>query len=367
VRPDLHPVLARLGARHPVVIAALIVTVAVTLATTAVTLAGFLAERWWVFDIVTSFRPQTIGVLVAAVLALVALRVWWILPIAMLSLALNVTQVAPVYLRHQPKPAADSPTLTIAHLNLQSNRGDVPGMISWLGGHPADIVVILDTKLDLANAVHDGVNGYRMIYPRVNTVVPPTTQPTQPGKEAKNKKSSGGGNTGSDGSYLTHEPRGAEMVVLTDRDGVTANAPAVTGLPESAIELHATIGDQSVSLLGLHTQSPTTSVNHDRRDSQLDAVTTWLEDAPRPAIAFGDFNVTYYSPHLRRLLDRSGAHSSQLGFGVQSTWPVQFRPAGIGIDQSVYIGGVTPISRRRGPSFGSEHRSLIVTYALAAS
>jgi endonuclease/exonuclease/phosphatase (EEP) superfamily protein YafD len=83
-------------------------------------------------------------------------------------------------------------------------------------------------------------------------------------------------------------------------------------------------------------------------------------------VAFGDFNVTAYSPYLRRLLDRSGAHSSQAGFGVQATWPVQFRPAGIGIDQSVYTGTLTAVARTRGPSFGSEHRVLIVTYALAA-
>jgi endonuclease/exonuclease/phosphatase (EEP) superfamily protein YafD len=44
---------------------------------------------------------------------------------------------------------------------------------------------------------------------------------------------------------------------------------------------------------------------------------------------------------------------------------VQFRPAAIGIDQSIYTGDLTAVSRRRGPNFGSEHRVLIVTYALA--
>jgi endonuclease/exonuclease/phosphatase (EEP) superfamily protein YafD len=361
----LPPALARLGSRHPLVIAAVIVTVAVTVATTVVTIAGFLADRWWVFDIVTSFRPQAIIVLLVAVVALAILRIWWILPVAILSLALNATQVAPVYTHHQPLTAVNSPTLTIAHLNLQSNRGDLPGIINWLGGRPADIVVILDTKFDLANAVHDGVNGYRMIYPRMKTIVPSTTTTpsatptTVPGRKNKNQASR-------TGNTLTFEPRGAEVVVLTDRDGVTADAPSIVGLPESVVELHATIGDQPVALLGLHTQPPTTLLNHDRRNRQLDAVTTWLANAPQPAIAFGDFNVTYYSPYLRRLLHRSGASSSQLGFGVQASWPIQFRLAGIGIDQSVYTGNVTPIARQRGPSFGSEHRSLIVTYALAA-
>ena len=93
----------------------------------------------------------------------------------------------------------------------------------------------------------------------------------------------------------------------------------------------------------------------------------WLKDTPRPAVAFGDFNMTYYSPELADLLHRSGATSSQLGFGIQATWPRQFRPAGIAIDQSVYTGALTAVRRHRGPNLGSEHRALVVTYALAAS
>ncbi|MGZ4786795.1 MAG: endonuclease/exonuclease/phosphatase family protein, partial [Acidimicrobiales bacterium] len=264
-------------------------------------------------------------------------------------------------------------------------------MATWLAGHPADIVVVLDTKLDIAEAFHDGVNGYRMIYPQVKAVTRRTDPATK--KDPKPKKKAGGTDTtvagaagtagGLDptttttapptttstttggGTTVDFIPSGAELVVLTDRDDVTAAVPSGAGLPESAIEIHTTIGDRSVSLLGLHTQSPTSSANHDRRDRQLAAVTTWLQDAPRPAIAFGDFNVTYYSPVLRHLLDDTGARSSQLGFGVQATWPVQFRPAGIGIDQSIYTGDLTAVGRRRGPSFGSEHRVLIVTYALA--
>ncbi len=84
-------------------------------------------------------------------------------------------------------------------------------------------------------------------------------------------------------------------------------------------------------------------------------------------MAFGDFNTTYYSPELADLLHRSGATSSQLGFGIQATWPHQFRPAGIAIDQSVYTGPITAVRRQRGPSLGSQHRALVVTYALAAN
>jgi len=335
--------LARLGARHPLVIAAIIVTVAITLVATLSTLAGFLADRWWVFDIVTSYRPQEAIALAIAVLMAMALRCWKTLPIALVALALNVWQVAPVYRDHQPAPVGPA-RLTIAHINLQSSRGNVGEMKRWLAGHPADIVVVLDTQRDLATSVYQGVSGYSMVYPAVSGV---TT----------NKKSNQ--------SSVQFSPRSAEVVVLTDIDGVTASKPTTPGLPAASVELQASIGDKHVNLLGLHTQSPTTPERHALRDVQLAAVDAWLRATPQPAIAFGDFNVTYYSPSFKQVLDDTGARSSQLGFGVQATWPVQFRPAGIGIDQSVYTGDLTAVRRRRGPSFGSEHRMLMVTYALA--
>ena len=90
---------------------------------------------------------------------------------------------------------------------------------------------------------------------------------------------------------------------------------------------------------------PPATERHDRRDTQLGAVAAWLEGGgPAPSIAFGDFNVTYYSPELQPLLDDTGARSSQLGFGLQATWPVQFRPAGIAIDQSIYTGALTAVA-----------------------
>jgi endonuclease/exonuclease/phosphatase (EEP) superfamily protein YafD len=342
-REALPPSLARLGARHPLVIAAVIVTVVITLVTALLTLAGFLADRWWVFDILTSFRPQAVGILAAAAIGLALLRYPRMLVVAVVALAINLGQVAPVYLRHQPAVAADSATLTIAHINLQSSMGDVSAILDWVAGHPADVVVILETNSVLINSAVRGIGDYRMVYPHV--------------------LDNGPGDSGRPTIQL--DPANSEVVVLAARGDITAAKPDQPGLPQSAVEVHASIGGRPVALLGLHTESPTTAARHTLRDRQLDAVAAWLQTAPDPAIAFGDFNVTYYSPVFRRLLERSATRSSQLGFGVQATWPVGVRAAGIAIDQSVYKGALTAVGRRRGPSLGSEHRVLIVTYALA--
>jgi endonuclease/exonuclease/phosphatase (EEP) superfamily protein YafD len=333
------PRLAKLAQRHPVVIAAVLVAITVTIVTTVLTAVAFAASSWWVFDILTSYRPQFALVLLIAVVALAALRCWRMLPVALVALVLNVVVVAPVFTGHQAAAAVGSPTLTIAHLNLQSRSGNLDEIHQWLESKPADIVVFLHTAEPTANSLADGVGPYRMIYPLL----------------------AGFNNRG----RRVYSPS-AEVIVVTDRPGVTASVPTAPGLPIDAVDITAPLGNQHLTLLGLHTLSPGTSDRHRVRNDELDAVGQWLRTAPRPAIAFGDFNVTYYSPALQHLLHVGHATSSQLGFGIQATWPHQFRPAGIAIDQSVYTGRITVVARFRGPSLGSEHRALIVRYALAA-
>ncbi len=133
------PRLAKLANRHPLVIAAVIVSITVTLATAALTAVTFAARLWWVLDILTSYRPQFALVLGVGVIALAVLRCWKTLAVAVLALLLNASQVAPVFIGHQAAARPGSPTLTIAHLNLQSSTGDLPAMDRWLehppGGH----------------------------------------------------------------------------------------------------------------------------------------------------------------------------------------------------------------------------------------
>jgi endonuclease/exonuclease/phosphatase (EEP) superfamily protein YafD len=334
------PRLEKLSRRHPLVIAAVIVAVTVTLITSALTVIAFAANVWWIFDILTSYRPQFLLVLTIAVVALVALRCWRTLLVAVLALGLNAVVVAPVFTGHQASPAAGSPSLTIAHLNLQSRIGDLPGIHRWLETKPADIVVFLHTAEPTANSLVHGVGPYRMIYPvfvGLNNHDRPVYRP---------------------------DP---EVIVMADQRDATASAPTLAGLPKAAVTIVAHLGSHQIALLACHTLSPGTGARHTVRNTELDAVGAWLESSPQPAIAFGDFNVTYYSPAFQHLLHMAHATSSQLGFGIQATWPHQFRPAGIAIDQSVYVGKVTAVARYRGPSLGSEHRMLIVRYELAAS
>ena len=342
--PETLPApLARLGSRHPLTIAAILVAGAIGVATTVATVAAFAARRWWVCDVLTSYRPQLAFIALVTALALGTLRRPRLALLVLVALGLNLWQVAPVLTGDQPTPEAGSATLSIAHLNLQGHVKDGAAVRAWLRSRPADVVVLLDIGRPLAVELADDPGGYRVEY----LLLEPAAVDDLPYVHAGDRVEPG-------------------VMVLTTRPDVTARKPEFEGLPRSSVELTAQVGDHPVRLLGLHTIAPTSAARHARRDAQLDAVAQWLVADRTPSVAFGDFNVTWYSPVLQSVLDRARARSSQLGFGVEATWPVQVPPAGIAIDQSISTGNLTAVARTRGPSFGSEHHSLIVTYAWAA-
>jgi endonuclease/exonuclease/phosphatase (EEP) superfamily protein YafD len=335
---SVPPGLARLAAHHPVVIATIIVTIVLTWMTVVASVVALAAQSWWVFDILTSYRPQFALASMVAVVALAALRCWRTLIVAVLALGLNAALVAPVFTGQQRAARPHSPTLTIAHLNLQSRTGNIPQMQAWLETKPADLVVLLHAGAGTATDLRAGVGVYHMVFPTAVSI--------------------------SATGHIKWDPISPETIVLSRRNDVHAERPYIPALPGPSVVITTHLGGTEIHLLGTHSMSPGTAKRVVTRDAQLTGIANWLRDSPTPAVAFGDFNVTYYSPKMKDVLARAHATSSQLGFGIQATWPHQFRPAGIAIDQSIYRGDITAVARHRGPSMGSEHRALIVTYAL---
>ena len=170
-----------------------------------------------------------------------------------------------------------------------------------------------------------------------------------------------------DNGRSTYEPRSPEVIVLTDQPDVTASTPDFQGLPSAAVDIEAHIGHQPVELLALHTLSPGSSQRHLVRDEELNAVAHWLETATRPAIAFGDFNTTYFSPDFRRPARRRPRHlvAARVRHPGHLAPPVPPRRHRHRPVRSTSA----PSPRWRAtaaPASGSEHRTLLVRYALAA-
>ena len=134
------------------------------------------------------------------------------------------------------------------------------------------------------------------------------------------------------------------------------------GVP--SIQARLKVGDGTVGVVGTHPLPPI-GKNSTLRNEQLSATADLVAGMDGPVIVAGDLNATPWSPFFRRLLDRSGMRDSRRGFGVQATWPSSLGPAGIPIDHVLVSDEVYVKDRQVGPTFGSDHRPVIVDVIIA--
>ena len=123
-----------------------------------------------------------------------------------------------------------------------------------------------------------------------------------------------------------------------------------------------------LSMVSLYLPSGSSSEERqERKFAFMDHAMSWLAgllDEGRPMIVAGDLNLTPWSPFFREFVDRSGLRDSRRGFGVQATWPSRLGMAGIPMDHVLVSQDGSVIDRRVGPSFGSDHRPVIVDLAI---
>ncbi len=289
-------------------------------------LAGMVPSSWWWFDLAASLRMQTLlGALALLVVSLVVRAKLALVPIA-ISLVLTVPSVSALIVADRPGSPASGSRLTVGHLNQQAGVVDLERVASEARRRDADVFVFVDFPAADRSGLPTHLAGYEVVLPT----------------------------------------RARSVVVLTRLPVIAAIDPYEQALPGASVSFVVELADGThVSLLALHTESPTRAASAATRNEQLQAVGTWAAGREGPVAVFGDLNVTPWAVEYRRLLDRSGLRSSLRGFGLQPSWPVRAGPLGITIDHLLHSPDLVTVDRATGPSFGSDHRSLWVTLAPA--
>ncbi len=151
------------------------------------------------------------------------------------------------------------------------------------------------------------------------------------------------------------------------RPGLEVKLRGVGGAADTprARELDMEFDGVPIRILALHPPSPTSTGKVSTRDEQLAAVPDWAAAQDRPVVIVGDLNASPWSHAFRPLTD-SDLVNSVNGFGLQATWPALLGPFGVPIDHLLHSAELTTVTRRTGPSLGSEHRSVFITLARAA-
>ncbi len=299
------------------------------------TLLAFFASSSWFLDLVANFRYQYlwIGLLAAGV---VLWRQWWWTAGAIgIGVLINVLFVSPYYLGSVPAAAADSPHLTVAHLNTLARNEEKARVVEFIRESNADFVFLTEVTRPLLELIEEGDAIPYEILVRTSSsfgvlgLVRTSTRATDPSIEG----------------HVTNLGE--------------------TRLPGVVIE--ARLGGQPFEILAFQTSSPGRASKADGRDSQLAGAAEWVAGREVPVLLIGDFNATPWTPALSELIRTADLTDSAGGRGFTGSWPAGWGPFKIPIDHALHSEGITTIARTRGTSAGSDHLSLVVTLALAES
>jgi endonuclease/exonuclease/phosphatase (EEP) superfamily protein YafD len=293
------------------------------LATTAV--AWTLGRRWWVAEVLANLPVQHTVAFAVLLVAAAALRQRWLLALSLVGLVANLAITAPLLLtlqRGEPlPPAEDATTLDVTFFNTKY-FADREATIEYLRGRVDDVVV-------LALAM----------------------QPWGEDLEAADLDlhlRAGPGPT--DGEDL-------ELIALVRDPDAEVSVHRPTDDPRDAIvEVVVGLDGQPVHVLATHTVSPLTAVRAAQRERALERLAIRAAAQDAPVVVMGDLNATPWSPRLQELLVTADLVDSQVGFGLQPSYPAARGRLGIAIDHVLHSTELTTVARQLGPSFGSDHR-----------
>jgi endonuclease/exonuclease/phosphatase (EEP) superfamily protein YafD len=168
------------------------------------------------------------------------------------------------------------------------------------------------------------------------------------------------------GYRVLRHPDEPQVLVLAGVELRRIRAPHVT-LRSSSLLFEVELGGRPVTVLAAHLVAPRSPSEEGVRDGQLRTLGRWARGHVGPEIVLGDMNATPWSSAIADLEEAAELRNSAQGFGFQATWPASLGSFGVPIDQLLHSAELTVVDRDVGPSFGSDHRSLWATVALAAS
>jgi endonuclease/exonuclease/phosphatase (EEP) superfamily protein YafD len=275
-------------------------------------LSHFHVQYFWILAglaLIVAMRRRVVGALTATVLALV-----------------NFAIIVPLYFG--PAPPATSRTISrCMSQNVYFHNHDYQRTLDLVHSERPDVVLFLEVTPDWGEALR----ALEPEYPFWRVVARP------------------------DSSGMAFYSRHAiDQLIVTNL--------AQTGLPTIVVRLLLPSGP--LTLFCAHPVSPRNASDFEIRNRQLEELGTLARSRAGAVMVLGDLNTTSWSPCFQDLLAESGLVDSRRGFGVDGTWPALPLPLRIPIDHCLVSPGVAVYGRRIASAVGSDHRGIIVDFAV---
>jgi endonuclease/exonuclease/phosphatase (EEP) superfamily protein YafD len=307
----------------------LVVIPAVVLA--AVSLAAF-AGRWvWWLDILANFRAQyVVGLIVLGLIVLMSK--WRRIGYGVLTVAaINVVFVLPLYAGSPGQAVPDLPSLRVMSFNLLSTNQNYSEVIEYIRAVDPDLVLLYEASRPWEVAVESAGLDYEVIRPRSDNLIFGTLVMI----------------------------RGEEVEAISY--GFAESQPRAV-----SIKYRPTGWPEGINVLSTHPLAPTEKRRAKLRDAQLEFAADWASEQEGAFMVVGDFNATPWSWPFRNLMASAPLRNSQLGFGLQPSFPsTSAFLLRVPIDHLLQSDSLSVVDRRLGPPMGSDHFPLVVDLQFA--
>ena len=299
----------------------------VVLAACAPTWLG-LAARWhWVLDLTTHFTWFYAALMPVLLIACWMRRRPRLALMAVLTLALNIWRLAPLYVS---PPDATSPDaqLRVMTQNVLKKNASHDAVVKLIQQESPDVVLLVEVNQKWIRAMRP----IESLYPHYAFQL----RNTRSGIALY--------------SRLPLDELRFEKLSQTDRYSAIARLK---------------VEGKSITIVGVHATLPHGANKTELRNAELLAVARFVANEPDGVIMMGDLNTTPWSPAFGDLLRDSGLRNSMRGFGVQPTWGLAgWDRVVLPIDHVLHTLNLAVIDRRIGPHVGSDHRAVIVDFSL---
>ena len=296
-----------------------------------VSVAAFFGEWMWWLDVLANFRAQY-AVALAVLGAILIVGRWRRAGYVILAASVvNLVVVLPLYVGSPSRAEAGAPQIRVMSFNLLSNNESFADVIDYIETTDPDLILLHEASRPWEVAMEAANLDYQIIRPRSDDLIFGTLVMVR-GEEIQ----------GVSYGFAAAQPRAVEIVYRP------------TGWPEP------------VAVLSTHPLAPTEKDRADLRDAQLDFAGRWAAEQEGAFFVVGDFNATPWSSPFRRLIASADLRNSQIGFGLQPSFPTEsVFLLRVPIDHLVHSSELVVVDRQLGPAMGSDHFPLLVDLPLS--
>ena len=280
-----------------------------------------LAPTWWFFDLFTHFGVQFFSAALAVIGMLLYYRAY---RSATMLAFIAIIVVGPAFGVSMPQPnhVRQGVIVRVLQANVNKNNISPDRLVAELQNEQPDIITLNEVNPRFVQALNDVIAPaypFRVLAPREDY----------------------------------------QGMAVYSKVPIDTTATTTFGFATPPV-IRVTFAEPRFTLYAIHALSPIIPGWAIERDSFFDFFGKNLTHDDGGLVVTGDFNLTMFSPVMKRFMAMSQLNDSRVGFGVVPSWLPNTLLA-LPIDQILYRGNIVVTDMKVLPAIGSDHRPVMAT------